>query len=388
MKDLKISAVGEAENRTERIALAAVGMLFIVAILFAVAPDMGRTVLQVCGGVLFGWYGFLDRSLLQFQPDMPSMVIGITAFLFLFVAIHMLGRVWWRSHATAAARSVSSWSWRSTTAVVAGIVVMFAASIAMISSMHQLVWMATGSHSSKANQSVWKRPAGPLSVFGSVRESQFRMQSRNNMKQLLLGLHNYESTYGTLPPGAITTAEGRGYRGWMPAIGPFLSFRDAWGERRGQLAWDDPEVAHFGKGALYNLVHPELGYDGQFDDRGFALTHYAGNVHVLPNNRGMKLDEVTDGLQNTIAVGEVAENFQPWASPRNCRDPADGINDVPWGFGGPTWQNGAQFGFMDGSVRMISKNIDRKVLKALGTPSGNEPIPERIIPPTPLRDGR
>src|SRR5262249_54366421 len=158
---------------------------------------------------------------------------------------------------------------------------------------------------------------------------------------------------------------GQAERGW-PALstrGYFTAENYDWYIKK----WDDPEVADTGKGAILDFVHPELGWHGQFDERGFALMHYAGNVHVFPNNRGLKMSEITDGTSNTLGIGEVAENFQPWASPWNRRDPADGINDVPWGFGGPPWQHGAQFAMMDGSVRFISRNIDRKVLKALGT---------------------
>ncbi len=322
-------------------------------------------VTETSSSLVFGWLFFLNRSLASFQPDGPTFWVGIGAFALLFAIVHRIGR-----------RSAAGprWTWRSTTAICLGITLLFAASVAMVASLHQMIWLA--SHSSPL-QSVakWSRSPGPLSFVAQARQAAQRTQSKNQIKQFLLGMHNYHDVYSQFPPGAIVLPDGRGYRGWMPPLGPYIGFNDPWSWKHA-LPWDDPQVAEFGKGALPMLMHPDLGWHGQFDDRGFAFMHYAGNVHLFPNNRGLKLDEITDGTSNTLAIGEVAENFQPWASPWNRRDPADGINDVPWGFGGPTWQNGAQFGMADGSVRFLSRNIDREVLKALGTPAGGESLPD------------
>jgi hypothetical protein len=75
------------------------------------------------------------------------------------------------------------------------------------------------------------------------------------------------------------------------------------------------------------------------------------------------------------ATGEVKEHFKPWGHSVNWRDPAEGINKSPDGFGAP-WGGGAQFSFMDGSVRFISEGIDPAVLRALSAPAGGEKIPE------------
>jgi hypothetical protein len=259
-----------------------------------------------------------------------------------------------------------------------GITLLFAASVAMVASMHQLVWLASSGRRVSQAPVGWSRSAGPLSFIAQARQSAWRTQSRNNLKQIALGMHNYHDTYQQFPPGAIVLPDGRGYRGWLPPLGPYIGFNDPWSWEH-QAAWDDPQVAKFGKGALPFLVHPDLGWHGQFDDRGFALTHYAGNAHMFPNNRGLRISDIIDGTSNTLAVGEVAENFQPWASHWNRRDPADGINDVSWGFGGPPWQDGCQFAFADGTVRFVSRKIDRQVLKALGTPAGGESIPADVL---------
>jgi hypothetical protein len=337
---------------------------FVVIVTFIVAGSLGGNAgLQAAAGILFGWVTFPVQALSLATVDGPAMLVGFVALGLMFIAIDRIGRKLTR-------QTTGRWSWRSSVAGTISLLLLFAAGIATVAATHQMLWLATGKPGHARNSLAQWGPAtaGPIAT---ARRAAWRTQSRNNLKQLGLALHNYHDTFNQFPPGAIVLENGRGYRGWVPPIGPYYSFMDMWSGSG--KAWDDPAVAEYGRGALPDLVHPALGWSGQFDDRGFALMHYAGNMHLFPNNRGLKLSDITDGTANTIAVGEVAENFQPWASPWNRRDPADGINNVPWGFGGPPWQRGAQFLMADGSVRLISKEIDRNVLKALGTPAGHEP---------------
>jgi len=340
------------------------GGLVVVFLTFLIAGAVGGgSGLGAAYALLFGWLAFPLRALSTAQVDAPALLVGLIALVLMLFVVDRAGRSMCR-HAT------GRWSWRSTLSATAGVLFLFAAGIAMVAAVHQVLWVSLGRP---------PRSTSPLDQWGhetispivAAQRAAQRTQSRNQLKQIGLALHNYHDVYNQLPPGAIMRANGRGFRGWVASMGGYLSFMDSWAHEG--LPWDDPKVAHYGQGALPELVHPALGWHGQFDERGFAVMHYAGNVHIFPNNRGMRLSEITDGTENTIAVGEVAENFQAWASPWNRRDPADGINEVPWGFGGPPWQHGAYFLMADGRVRMISKNIDRKVLKALGTPTGNEP---------------
>jgi prepilin-type processing-associated H-X9-DG protein len=138
-----------------------------------------------------------------------------------------------------------------------------------------------------------------------------------------------------------------------------------------RLAWDDPANSGPYQTPVNEYLRP--GIEQQKDARGYALSHIAGSVGILGGGVPRKPRDVTDGDSNTIMVGEVKSNFKPWGDPTNWRDPALGINRVDSGFGSIA-PGGANFLFVDGSVRFLEDKIDPRVLNALGTPAGGEKV--------------
>jgi prepilin-type processing-associated H-X9-DG protein len=110
--------------------------------------------------------------------------------------------------------------------------------------------------------------------------------------------------------------------------------------------------------------------------QGYALSHYAGNVNLFATAKPLALKEVEGGLAGTILAGEVSAEFKPWGDPTNLRDPILGINSVPGGFGSPS-QMGANFVFLDGSVRSVRSTTDPNVLRKMSTPAFATDLPGR-----------
>lgn len=125
------------------------------------------------------------------------------------------------------------------------------------------------------------------------------------------------------------------------------------------------------------------------DGEGYGLSHYAANSRILGSDvtegrslmggRGMKIGDIRDGLSTTLLIGEVNANFKPWGHPVNWRDPARGVNQSPYGFGGPWRVSGAHFLMADASVRFVSENVTPSVLRALSTPAGGENVDSSVL---------
>ena len=150
------------------------------------------------------------------------------------------------------------------------------------------------------------------------------------------------------------------------------------------LPWNAPENQWAFSETIREYLNPDIGLT--MTDKGYALSHYAGNSKFFKENTGTPINQITDGTSNTIMAGEIMDGFPPWAYPRNVRDPAAGIKGDNLTFGGPRG-DGAFFLNADGTVVFISDSVDPKVLEALSTPAGGEPTPEvpkaRISPRDP-----
>jgi len=168
-----------------------------------------------------------------------------------------------------------------------------------------------------------------LPAVQQAREAARRTQCRNNMKQLGLAIHNYESTYGCFPPGRSGTAGGSAvanteYLSGLAYILPFLEQNAAYngitttipGAPMGPAPWIETFTPWQGKISAY--LCPSQGIhlvdNGGYQQRA-GRTAYALNIGDTttqgPNYRGMfgkhsytKLGLVTDGTSNTLLMAE------------------------------------------------------------------------------------
>ncbi len=329
-------------SRTARVALVLAACILSLCI-------GGLLPFEVLFYLLAGWVFFLMRVLPEVKVDPGGLAIaGVCLVSIAGLSHSFLG--WFARQARGEA-----WKLRWTASLVAGLVVMFAAGISAAGIAHQVGWLFTSGE-------PW---------VGFPGHAAMRAQSVNNIKQIELALANYETTSGAYPAGATVGSRGELLHGWQARLLPFLEQRAAYDQINFAIPWDDPANAVPMRTRVLAFLNPKIRVE--VDASGPSPSHYAANACVLGGDSARKLNEIPDGTSKTIHFGEAGAEFKPWGHPTNWRDPALGINRAPGGFGSP-FPGGANFAFVDGSVRFIKDSVDPKVLRAIATPDGGESV--------------
>ncbi len=208
-----------------------------------------------------------------------------------------------------------------------------------------------------------------LPAIQAAREAARRNQAMNNLKQMMIALHNYHDTKGTLPAHANYSEDGKPLLSWRVHILPFLEENQLYSEFRLDEPWDSehnraliarmPQVYQCpnlplepGKTNYLAVVGEGCAFDGTKDGKGFR--------------------DFTDGTSKTIALVEAdADQAVEWTKPDdweyNAETPNAGLGNLRPG--------GWNAGFADGSVRFISNSIDLNMLRALFTRASGEITP-------------
>jgi hypothetical protein len=205
----------------------------------------------------------------------------------------------------------------------------------------------------------------------SAREAARRTQSKNNLAQIGLALHNYHDLYKTFPPGGVYAADGTPHHSWQTMLLPYVDNVSLFSQIDFNVPWTDPRNEGYFRTVVFTYLNPSEPM--QTTPEGFAVSHIAGNQHVFFENSRWRIADTIDGTSNTVFAGEVAAGFKAWGDPTNIRDPAAGIRHDATTFG-RTNAEGCHFLLMDGSVRFLSQDVDPAVLKAIATPKGGENV--------------
>jgi len=209
-----------------------------------------------------------------------------------------------------------------------------------------------------------------LPAVQQAREAARRTQSRNNLQQIGLAMHNFNDVNSGWP-GATLADDGTPLHSWQTNLLPYIDQNPLYSAINLDDPWNAP--SNDGNFRIPIAVYQHPSEPETMTTTGYAASHYAANQNVSLPGHELTFSDVTDGLSNTIAAGEVSQNFAAWGDPANVRDPAAGINQGPAGFGSRS-PGGCQMLLMDGSTRFVSENVSPEVLKALSTPDGGEAI--------------
>lgn len=290
-----------------------------------------------------------------------------------------------------------------------------------------------------------------LPAVQQAREAARRSQCKNNLKQIGLAFHNYHDTFGVFhrggPSGSITPANAgstsiaaRKMTSWCTALLPYIDQAPLYNKYDSDKWFfespndevvstqlevfkcpSNPEASmkrpfesmNFGRSDYSGLYHAGLGNDA-FPSKSAGITPNGvlqGATYVSPSNwdpetRNVGMRDVTDGLSNTILIGEAPRSqFGLWAGQKNFFTQMANINarytpegatpytacdinqwtsgvnvgDLGCNYGQSLHSfhtGGAQICMGDGSVRFVGENISFDVIKSLVSFAGGEPTPD------------
>ncbi|QDT34230.1 DUF1559 domain-containing protein [Thalassoglobus polymorphus] len=231
-----------------------------------------------------------------------------------------------------------------------------------------------------------------LPAVQQAREAARRTQSKNNLKQLGLALHNYYDLYNHFPHGTVPNddLEPEDRLSWIVSVLPFIEEAALYKQFDLKSGWESEKNVRNAEMVIPTLNHPSEPVNRV---KGYGATSYVGVAGVGPKgptlpvndpkagmfgyNRRTRIQDVTDGLSNTLAIGETNDP-QPWAA--GGKGTIRPLDKQPYINGGNAFGSksagGAQFLLGDGSVRFISENIDPGVMEALSTIQGRERLGE------------
>ncbi len=173
-----------------------------------------------------------------------------------------------------------------------------------------------------------------LPAVQSAREAARRIQCTNNMKQLGLAMHNYESTHGALPPPFVlgitagTTLNGNGWSAHARIL-PFLEQGSVFNAMNLSLRYSVADNSTIGRLTIAGFLCPsEIRPEPRTDATTGAVTYgvnsygwnrgdwliWGGlnttNRAPFDINQARRFAAITDGLSNTMLAAEV-KTYQP-----------------------------------------------------------------------------
>jgi prepilin-type N-terminal cleavage/methylation domain-containing protein len=163
-----------------------------------------------------------------------------------------------------------------------------------------------------------------LPAVQQAREAARRTQCRNNLKQVGLALHNYESTFGTLPPGQIRVNTATPHTMIMPYMDQAAGY-NLFDFSQAMTATANVPAAILNLPMFQCPSEPSAGFvtwpaasatssgrTNYVQNMGTASTYQDPNgTAVFRQGSGVKFRDITDGLSNTALFAEIKRGMGP-----------------------------------------------------------------------------
>jgi|SRR5579863_7319784 len=229
-----------------------------------------------------------------------------------------------------------------------------------------------------------------------AREAGRRTSCICNVKNLALACHNYQSQYGVFPPAYIADSQGRPMHSWRVLLLPYLNANELYARYDFAEPWDgpnniklldempsvfacpscNPQPRTMAAGLSFSGIFA-CGIGAPSDSARSKFTSYAAVLGPRGIFRGadpVSMDQVTDGLGQTLFIGEVADANIFWTRPEDIDIAAHPKLGDRKGFSSEH-PGVVVFSFADGRQRTIDINSPQEIIDAYFTRNGREKFP-------------
>jgi len=243
-----------------------------------------------------------------------------------------------------------------------------------------------------------RQPPRP-SVAGDAR---MRKASMDNLKQILLAMHNYHAANNHFPAPAIYSGDGKALLSWRVELLPYLEQGDLYKQFRLNESWDSPHNRALLDRMPAVFALPASLTSGSSSSSSSSggnsssttgtaslghLTYYqvfVGPGAAFEKRLKRRIRDITDGTSNTIMVVEAASPV-PWTKPEDLvYDPDLPLPELGGGFKGVF-----NVAMADGSVHAVPRDFDKAEFRKAVTCNGGEVLDQdRLFGAQPPREAR
>ncbi len=216
-----------------------------------------------------------------------------------------------------------------------------------------------------------------LPAVQASRESARQMSCGNNMREIAMAMKSYEAQHGHLPPAYVTDEDGNLMHSWRVLLLPHLDQQDLYDAYNLDEPWNSPANRRLADRMPEVYTCPSSVFGAEEGYTSYAVV--VGPETLFDGGEGVSLDDVPDGMSNTILLVEAEEKWIEWMDPSDIdfEDLTDDENG--WDTFGleirSSHRAGVNVAYADGRVNFLRMGVvTGKELRALLTRSGGEAV--------------
>jgi hypothetical protein len=210
-------------------------------------------------------------------------------------------------------------------------------------------------------------PVVGIPAWFVIQDTRDRTIASNNIKQMVLAMHNYNDTYGKLPLSGVGNpvqpfaVPPKPLLSWRVALLPFLEQESLYRQFKVDEPWDGPNnsklLAKMPK--IYQLPG-----DDKMPAGHTCFQVFVGNGAAFEKTESMRFPaSFPDGMSNTILIAVAAKGV-PWTKPEDIPfDPNRPIAPLL----GTHYRGGFLVGMADMTIRILPAKTPESTLKAMIT---------------------